>query len=376
METEERVATQDWFMAAPDAIVVATIAFGMGIDKADIRAVLHYNLPKSLENYAQETGRAGRDGRPAHCEVFACPDDVVPLENFTWGDTPTRAAVHALVGDVLGRGAEFDVSRYELSDAHDVRLLVVSTLLTYLELEGVLRATAPFYAVYQFQPHRSSKEILADSAEPQRGLLRRLLARSVKARTWFSLDVAAAAVALGEPRPRLVAALDELEERGDLTLRVSGVRQGYRVLRAPDDVAALADRLADRFEAAERRDVERVGRVLAFARHRGCRVAELLRYFGEELGRPCGHCDHCLGEAPAPLPPVAAPALTPDDEEVIAAVRAEGHAALATPRQLTRFLCGLASPATTRGRPPLTRHPAFGRLAQVPFPVVLARVGG
>ena len=80
-------------MAATDGVVVATIAFGMGIDKADIRSIYHYNLPKSLENYAQEIGRAGRDGRPSVCEAFLCPDDRIALENFVYGDTPSKEAI-------------------------------------------------------------------------------------------------------------------------------------------------------------------------------------------------------------------------------------------------------------------------------------------
>ena len=83
-------------MASDDMIVVATIAFGMGIDKSNIRAVYHYNLPKGLESYMQEIGRAGRDGEPAVCEMLACADDVVTLENFSYGDTPEPETVAAI----------------------------------------------------------------------------------------------------------------------------------------------------------------------------------------------------------------------------------------------------------------------------------------
>jgi ATP-dependent DNA helicase RecQ len=93
MSAEERVAVQEWWSRSPDAIVVATIASGMGIDKADVRYVYHYNLPKSLASYSQEIGRSGLDSEEGICELFACPNDVPALENIAYGDTPTPEAL-------------------------------------------------------------------------------------------------------------------------------------------------------------------------------------------------------------------------------------------------------------------------------------------
>jgi len=368
MDAEERSTVQEEFMASDKAIVVATIAFGMGIDKADIRYVYHYNLPKSLENFSQEIGRAGRDGKESICEILASASDAIVLENFTYGDTPEPSDVESLTAFLLGQEGTFDLSIYELSREYDMRPLVINTLLTYLELEGLIESTAPFYNEYAFQPLKPSSQILSAFDEERASFLKRIFKCARKGKTWFSLDIDQTATEIDAPRSRIVSAISYLEEKGDLRVKVAGARQGYRTKQKADDPRAVQRNLVKRFETRERNDIERMGEVLAFVSAADCLVRSLLAYFGEELPGDCGHCGICEGRKPASLdkPTRRKPNLDNHDlEELIAA----HPKALGTPRKLSRFLCGLSSPRLTSER--LNRSPLFGMCEAVPFANVL-----
>jgi len=375
---DKREGIQKRFMSGQSNCIVATIAFGMGIDKADIRSVTHFNLPKTLENYQQEVGRAGRDGQPSLCELLACADDAVPLENFTLGDTPEPTAVEALVERMLGAGQEFHISRYDLSQETDIRPLVVETVVTYLELEGLLQPTRAFYESTQVQFLRAESAILTGHTEERRRFLAGLFEAGKRGPKYLTLDLEAAAQKLGETRERIVKALTWLEETGAISQKPAGLRHGFRLCPSAADTspAEVAARLAKLFERREERDLQRMSSLLDFASAPGCITRRLLAYFGEALDEEnCGHCHFCRTGEPAtrtPLPASPIKPFTEEDEEDIRALIFEENAALASPRALTRYLCGLTSPATTRAK--LTKRPEFGRWAAVPFRDVLKRV--
>jgi len=379
MDAEERVQAQEAFMRGECEVIVATIAFGMGIDKADIRSVVHFNLPKTLENYQQEIGRAGRDGAPSLCELLACGDDTIPLENFTLGDTPTPEAVTALVRRLLGAGEEFDVSRYDLSQETDIRPLVVDTVITYLELEGLLRPTRAFYDSYQIQQLKPEPEILSGHTEERRRFLAGIFGAGKRGPKYITVEVAEAERKTGATRERISKALSWLEETGAVSLRPAGLRHGFRLCgdagrRNPVEVA---QRLAGLFLRREERESERLRQIVEFATAPGCITRRLLAHFGEALEEEnCGHCHACrTGEGGgAELPATAVTPFTAEEERTVRSLMAEGHAALGTARQLTRYLCGLTSPATSRAK--LTRRREFGMRAATPFSQVMGWVEG
>ncbi|XP_074683290.1 ATP-dependent DNA helicase Q4 isoform X1 [Strix aluco] len=133
LSSAERRRVQNAFMKGQLRVVVATVAFGMGLDKPDVRGVVHYNMPKNFESYVQEIGRAGRDGEPAHCHLFLDPEgrDLHELRRHVYGDSVDFFTIKKLVQKVFSpckclelHQKHQDVIKYgEVEDAEMAKLL-------------------------------------------------------------------------------------------------------------------------------------------------------------------------------------------------------------------------------------------------------------
>jgi len=372
LPTEQRTATQESFMAGDIPIICATIAFGMGVDKADIRYVYHYHLAKGFESYLQETGRAGRDGALSVCELFACADDCTTLENFVYGDTPDPTSITSLVNEILDTGEEIDITARELSRAHDIRQLVVSTLLTHLELFGIIKFEGYYYSDIRFHSHNPGAQILAQYSESQAAFLKKIFACCQKARKWITLDVDAAIESTGHSRAVVLRALESLQENKHITLEMAGYRQRFKLLQPAVDRVELSEKLSTLFEQHEQLEIDRIESMVAYAQEGTCLTNRLLSYFGEPIP-PCGHCGVCMGDTPAIIHERKAPVIKPETLSDLKALAREYPEALGQPRQQARYLCGLNSPAISAQRS-LRGNPLFGSCGQIPFKHLLSQL--
>ncbi len=369
MEDEVRREVQDWFMESTDGIVVATIAFGMGVDKSNIRYVYHFHLAKSLENYAQEVGRAGRDGGDALCETLLVPEDRILLDNFTHGDIPTTEGLEQWAELIAHQHETFFISYFSLAKQCDIRDLVVRTLMTYLELDGFLESIGPRYDTYQFKPKLTSQELLSRLDPERRSFAASVLAMSVKKKYWFDIDITVATKQLACERERIVRMLEYFSEQLWIELQTSGLVHGYRKKSSMADWKGIASRYDQRLRQREASDLERVDQVIALAKSQTCQAALLSKHFGQTLEISCGRCSRCCGQGIDEIPMPIQGSIGDSAWSAVHRLAKSHPDALGSPRQKAKFLVGLSSPRLTSSR--LSRDPAFGSCSEVPFAVVL-----
>ena len=370
MEDEDRSSVQNWWMQQPNAVVVATIAFGMGIDKRDVRAVYHYHLPKSLEGYSQEIGRAGRDGLPSTAVMLGSLEDLAALEQFAYGDTPSFSAVQAFVQFFADGEDSRLVNLFELGSITNIRGTVLRTLLTYLELLGFLSQGTPQYATYQLKFSSNRQDLLGRFDTDRQNFLSSVFHAGKIGRDWLTLEPDVIALKIHEDRERIVRALNYLDEQSLAEVRVSDSRSQYMRLKPIKDVASLAQKLYARLEQREQQDLERLHSVVVLFENPECYANQLARYFGDLKSRNCGQCSACENSS-VKLPP-APNAPTPESlissQNVLEVIRAHPQV-FTEARETAKFLCGLTSPKFTKFK--LSKHQFFGELEKIPFLTVL-----
>jgi len=370
LKNEEREEIQQRFMTGKIDCVTATIAFGMGIDKGDIRGIIHYDLPKSLEGYSQEIGRAGRDGQPALCEVLVNLDHLTVLENFVYGDTPEKSAIANLLTELKEHSpGPYEIKLFELSRRLNIRPLPLKTLLVYLEAAGLLLPRYTYMESYSFKQLRPAAAIINEFQGERRDFVQALFAECQSKKVWTYVDIPAVMEQYGADRQRIVAALEYFDEKGWLALEAKQSKEVFEVQAGAVDVAARSEEISQIFLAREAHEIGRLRQMLAFFTDSACFSFALAAYFGQQMGAgSCGHCSACRGEKVIlpPLPPVKPlatydfPALTQGVAKV-----AQGQPSSVA---LARFLCGIATPAL--GLQQVKGLKGFGALAQYSFPEV------
>ena len=292
----ERKRVQDrFFDDGPDGLdlVVATNAFGMGIDKSNIRYIIHWTMTGTLEQYYQEAGRAGRDGETAYCVLFYCPDDRKLHEWFIKENAPNKPDLLKLLKLIetfpsIGSFRMFAADDLERSGFNEGRTRVGISHLEHLENSGFLRRlyNVPWTLSVRTPSFESieSTEIVNES---QRMLLNRLRSQS-------ELDVLDFCRKLNLRPDRLMEQLIDLQNKGYLRYWGAENLVLIELLQDSDRFASMsADQMG--FEDYLRRKHHQIDQIVFYALAEECRGQLVREYFGEtvEDDYRCGSCDLC-----------------------------------------------------------------------------------
>jgi len=366
LKPAEREEIQNLFMSGKAGIIVATIAFGMGIDKRDIRKVIHYDLPKSIENYSQEIGRSGRDGELSVCTVIGNRNGVPVLENFAYGDRPELSGIRQVLATIKEcPGREMKVRLYELSGESDIRILPLKTLLVYLEIKGILKPKFTYFENYPFKFVRPPEEIAANFDGQRRQFVSTLFRFSETAKVWTTPDIDAISAESQSKRERVLAALEYFDGKGWIELQPKSGVEVFEVLRPDFDVEETAGWLARLFADKEANEVRRIHRMIRLFETAPCLAVGLSGYFGEKIENPCGRCSSCRTGKPTRLPAARLPSLSTFDFNRIMNPFRDSVPPPHSVDLVTRFFCGIITPRLARSR--VKKLSGFGMLGTYPY---------
>ncbi|MEA3222656.1 MAG: RecQ family ATP-dependent DNA helicase [Thermodesulfobacteriota bacterium] len=367
MESEERETIQHKFMEGELACVVATIAFGMGIDKYDIRRVIHYDLPKSIENYSQEIGRSGRDGKKSLCEVLANKDNINVLENFVYGDTPEKKDIYNLIHKIQNHGSKvWETKLNTLSNELNIRLLPLKTLLVYLDMEGIISPKFTWFEKYSFKYHIESSDILGKFHGERKEFVAAVLAHCHTKKTWTYVDMRGILESYGANRQRIIMALEYFDEKGWIALQSRQAIEVYEIMTQDFNIGELTERMYRLFKTKELHEIQRIHNMVNFFESNSCLSKRLAEYFGEHLEKDhCGHCSFCKSGLVALQHTTELQPFSNFDFENLSTEFINTMSEHFSTANLAKFLCGISSPIFMKLK--IKKLPHFGMLERYPF---------
>ena len=367
MENEKREEIQNKFMDGTLACIVATIAFGMGIDKKDIRRIIHYDLPKSIENYSQEIGRSGRDGKPALCEVLANRDSIHILENFIYGDTPEKPSIFQLLRTIKeNKGFVWEIKTTTLANELNIRILPLKTLLVYLAMEKIIRPKFTYFAEYSFKYQTKPADIINSFEGERKQFVTAVMNHCQTKKIWTTVDIQAILDSYDTDRQRILAALEYFEDKGWIDLQSRQAVEVYDILTQGFNIDDMAEKMDALFKKKESLEIQRIHNMVGFFESDACISKQLAGYFGEHLAKErCGHCSFCKSGKAVLQTTTELKPLSQLEFKTITAEFTKAVGEQFSEVNLTKFLCGIYTPVFSKLK--IKQLPYFGILESYPF---------
>lgn len=366
MTNDDRVSVQNQFMTGSLNIVVATIAFGMGIDKKDIRKIIHYDLPKSIENYSQEIGRSGRDGKDSRCIVYGDKSNLPVLENFVFGDTPEKSGIAIILKDIKSSDNNWEVKLTSLSRDSNIKQLPLKTLLVYLSMKKIIKPLYSYFEEYVFKYLMDPQKIIDRFKDERKEFVQAIINHCHSKKVWTTIDMDGICSSYKADRFRILSALDYFEEQKWIDLTAKQAVEVYKVMDPDFDIKNLTEELFHLFSDKEEAEIKRIHKMISFFETENCLSRELAAYFGESLNmKQCGHCSVCQTGSVKLQANISENRLDFSDQNSNLTLLREKISPFDSSENLARYFCGINTPLFSRLK--VKKNQGFGSLEKYSY---------